>query len=626
MLGAVEVAPVVFGEFFLRTKYTAGDLSLIVPGAQFTTPPIQPRTAEAIAQDLPSAAHTAPVKHKVLRKLLLDLEHPNKAFVEYVCDGLRDGFGIGVAENTEGFHLDNAKSVREWESKVDDWLESERSAGRLLGPFTSATLPHPRVQISPLGTAHKKSYDPDVVKRRVIYNLSAGPDGDHEQSVNGSTYQDPSLAYDTIGDAATVLRRFGREAHLAKTDAEAAFRQVPLHPSAYHRMGVQWRGEIYLDTRVPFGLRMAPFIYTSLSDAVRFVVQTTINRSLGEDQAVVLSLIDDFLIIGRSKEITHRAHTILLETFRDLNLPFVEEKTEGARQAIEFLGAWFSRPTGAGWHVGLPEDKFLDLSRELSTMSRLTNSVRRVKLLSLAGKLGFGHAIMPEMRPRVSEMFLLAHSGGGYNPKHWVHTTKALRDDCRAWLDYMGGNAPTRPIDRPPQVGQTTVMTGDASGALGCGAFTDTEYFMTPWSARLVAGSLEVSSTLQELFCGVLAFLLWSATAHQGNHFEYHTDNANTLHELRRGRSPIRPINSLLIGLCRVCVARGVTIAFVWASREVPEQKCADALSRCDAQGFEQAFEAFRLGVTPQHLHIPDSLVKEVLSWLRWSVEPSAQA
>ena len=354
MLGAVEVAPVVFGEFFLRTKYTAGDLSLVVPGAQFETPPTQPRAAAAVAQDLPSVAHTASVKHKVLRRLLLELEHPNEAFIEYVCDGLRDGFGIGVSENAEGFHLDNAKSVREWEAKVDEWLESERTAGRLLGPFTTETLPHPRVQISPLGTAHKKSYDPDAVKRRVIYNLSAGPDGDHDQSVNGSTYQDPSLAYDTIGDAATVLRRFGHKAHLAKTDAEAAFRQVPLHPSAYHRMGVQWRGEIYLDTRVPFGLRMAPFIYTSVSDAVRFNMQATINRDLGVDQVVVLSLIDDFLIIGRSKTLTQRGHDILLKTFRELNLPFVESKTEGARQAIEFLGAWFSRPSGADWHVAYP--------------------------------------------------------------------------------------------------------------------------------------------------------------------------------------------------------------------------------------------------------------------------------
>ena len=293
-------------------------------------------------------ADRAPIRHAVLRKLLVELAHPNSEFVEYVCEGLRDGFDIGVEENEDGFHLPNLKTVRDWEGHVDKWLASEKLAGRLLGPFTTATLPHPRAQISPLGTAHKRSYDPDVVKRRVIYRLSAGPDRDHARSVNGSTLADPSLQYDTVGDAASVLRRFGTGAYMAKTDAEAAFRQVPVAPSAYHRMGVEWKEEMYLDTRVPFGLRMAPFIYTSVSDAVRFVVQTRINLALGEDQVVVLTLIGDFLVIGRDQQRCAVAHDILLSTFRQLNLPFVMEKTEGPRQAIEFLGIWFSRPTGGG--------------------------------------------------------------------------------------------------------------------------------------------------------------------------------------------------------------------------------------------------------------------------------------
>ena len=563
-------------------------------------------------------ADRAPIRHEVLRKLLVELEHPNSDFVEYVCDGLRDGFDIGVDENEEGFHLPNLKTVTDWEEHVDKWLAAEKQAKRLLGPYTIDTLPHPRAQISPLGTAHKRSYDPDVVKRRAIYHLSAGPDRDHAQSVNGATLADPSLQYDTVGDAAAVLRRFGKRAYMAKTDAEAAFRQVPVAPSAYHRMGVEWRGEMYLDTRVPFGMRKAPFINTSVSDAIRFVIQTRINRALGMDQVVVLTPIDDFLVIGRDRQRCAVAHDILLSTFRQLNLPFVMEKTEGPRQAIEFLGIWFSRPTGDDWHVGLPEDKWLDLVRQLRKMKTVRGKVKKVQLLSVAGKLGFAHSILPLCRPLVSEMFLLAHSGkAGYKPEHWVQVTAALREDCEAWLDQLAARPPTRPIN-DPTVGAKIVATGDASGMLGFGAFTRSEYFFSEWPPCLLSSNPGVSSTLQELFCAVVAFLKWSATASQGQRFEYHTDNDNTLHDLRRGRSSRRAINSLLVGLCRVCMERGVSVAFVWASRNVPEQKCADTLSRCDAQGFEATYAEFQLGVTPRRSNIQASLVEQVLSWLRW--------
>ena len=109
------------------------------------------------------------------------------------------------------------------------WTQS-LTAQRLLGPFQPDHLPHPRAQVSPLGTAHKKCYEVGVVKRRVIYNLSSGPARCHQASVNGGTYTEPSVTYDTIDDAVNVLKRFGPSAHLAKSDAEAALQTAARPP------------------------------------------------------------------------------------------------------------------------------------------------------------------------------------------------------------------------------------------------------------------------------------------------------------------------------------------------------------------------------------------------------------
>ena len=105
-----------------RHRYAVGDLSLVEPGADFIAPPREDRSAAAVAEDLASQAGTAPIRSSIVRKLLELYKHPNLDFVNYVCDGLRSGFDIGVKENIEGFELDNSKTAKEW-------MDGERRTG-----------------------------------------------------------------------------------------------------------------------------------------------------------------------------------------------------------------------------------------------------------------------------------------------------------------------------------------------------------------------------------------------------------------------------------------------------------------------------------------------------------------
>ena len=588
------------------------------PGADFVVPPREDRSAAAVEEDMASQAGTAPISSSLVRKLLVELEHPNPGFIKYVSDGLEEGFYIGTKENSEGFELPNSGSAQEWKEKVDEWLKVELAAGRLLGPFSGSDLPHPRAQISPLGTAHKKCYDVGVIKRRVIYNLSSGPGRDKDKSVNGSTFQEPSVTYDTVEDAANVLRRFGPSAFLAKSDAEAAFRQLPVSPSAYHRLGVRWRDQTYFDTRVPFGLRMAPFIYASFSDAVRFIVQKRANAALGDDQCVVLSLLDDFLIIGRSKRCADVGFKILLNTFREIGLPFVDSKTESPRQRIEFLGVLFFLHHSI-WHMGLPDDKHADLRGKLLeiVLTPRRKNVRKHTLLSVAGSLGFLHPIFPAGRPWCSEMFRLAHAGG-YRALDWQHPTASLRDDCRAWLRVISVAPPSISLNRTVPSLPHLRITGDAAGSEGFGAFCTAGSFWSPWNDDLVSGQPGVSSTLQELFCAVVCVRLWIGRVPRGALVEYWTDNACMVDDLRKGRSSIVPINSLLIHLARICIDLGVFVRFCWASREVPDQQCADCLSRNDQVGFARKYRGSRSEELPPPLSTPFSEVGRVHTSLRW--------
>lgn len=59
---------------------------------------------------------------------------------------------------------------------------------------------------------------------------------------------------------------------MAKFDIEAAYRNIPVHPSDRFLLGMKWWGLYYIDLTLPFGLRSAPFIFNSVADMVEWIL------------------------------------------------------------------------------------------------------------------------------------------------------------------------------------------------------------------------------------------------------------------------------------------------------------------------------------------------------------------
>ena len=77
-----------------------------------------------------------------------------------------------------------------------------------------------------------------------------------------------SLSYVRVDDIVPVIQRLGQGTLLAKLDVQAAYRTVPVHLDDRHLLGMVWKGRIYIDTTLPFGLRSAPKIFNSVADAL----------------------------------------------------------------------------------------------------------------------------------------------------------------------------------------------------------------------------------------------------------------------------------------------------------------------------------------------------------------------
>ena len=68
--------------------------------------------------------------------------------------------------------------------------------------------------------------------------------------------------------ACTFINELGSGTLLSKIDLKDAFRLIPINPSDWNLLGIQWRGKFYVDICLPFGLRSAPYLFNRLSQAI----------------------------------------------------------------------------------------------------------------------------------------------------------------------------------------------------------------------------------------------------------------------------------------------------------------------------------------------------------------------
>ena len=114
----------------------------------------------------------------------------------------------------------------------------------------------------------------------------SGPKG---ASVNDGTEKELcSLKYPSVDAAVKVIRERGPGAQLAKFGVESAYRLIPVHPNDRHLLGMRWRGGLYINTAIPFGLRSAPKIFNAVADAIQWI----------SGVESVIHYLDDYLIIG----------------------------------------------------------------------------------------------------------------------------------------------------------------------------------------------------------------------------------------------------------------------------------------------------------------------------------------
>lgn len=514
-------------------------------------------------------------------KALLE-SHPDERLKCFVLEGLEKGFRIGFQQGH--YHRSsthNLLSCKEHPETVQEYIEKECSLGRLLGPFPPSAIPN--LHVSPFGVIPKKATD----KWRLIVDLSAP----RRASINDGIPQEiASLSYVTIDMIGEKVRSLGKGTMLAKLDVKSAFRIVPVHPADRMLLGMQWNGYWYADAVLPFGLRSAPKLFNVIADAVQFVA-----RSQGIQH--VTHYLDDFIVLGcAGTNQCERDLKVLVSICECLGVPLAGEKLEGPATRLEILGIIVDTEA---MQLSLSERKIAELLTLLREWQDKKVSTKR-DVQSLAGKLQHAAKVVRPGRCFVWHIYGLTSVKGG--PDQPVRFNYRARSDIQWWLafleDWNGVSLYWKPIRDSPDV----EVWSDASGSWGCGALTDSRWFIFQWPEVLQPLSIAHKEAIPIVIAGYLWGQHWS-----GKVIRFSSDNKAVVDVLNN----LYCKDAVLMCYLRCLVFCAASHNFWFTAKHIPGKKnvLADAISRNKVDVF--------LSQAPKKMKkIPDTIPQDLTQLL----------
>lgn len=228
-----------------------------------------------------------------------------------------------------------------------------------------------------MGVIEKKdgTYRPITDCRRPLGNLI--------NNFKTSTCQ--SFRYNSLD---MVGNRLQRGDYMCCTDIMAVYRSISIFPAHRKYQGFKWAlggagASYYIDTRLSFGLKCAPFIFSEISD---FIVQCMSRR--GYDN--VINYLDDYFCWGPTFEECAATQNALIRLLGQLGFHVAWSKCSSPATTCTFLGI---RINSVQMSMSLPEDKVQKLLDELKFFTSRNRATIK-QLQRLCGILSYTSHVM----------------------------------------------------------------------------------------------------------------------------------------------------------------------------------------------------------------------------------------
>lgn len=183
------------------------------------------------------------------------------------------------------------------------------------------------------------------------------------------------FSYNTVDYVASLMCQ---NWYMCTVDISAAYRTVHINPAHWTYQSINWiidgiPTDLH-DTRLCFGLRCAPYIFTQLSN---FIIRCMYHREI----TTIANYLDDFILFGSSFEQCQFFQRVLIRLLCSLGFHISWHKCTSPSQTVRYLGIIFDSNR---LELRLPLDK-LQLLREELLYFRGKRRATRHQLQRLCG-------------------------------------------------------------------------------------------------------------------------------------------------------------------------------------------------------------------------------------------------
>jgi hypothetical protein len=341
-------------------------------------------------------------------------------------------------------------------------------------------------------------------------------------------------------------------------DVDAAFRNIPTHPSARPFLAIMIKDRIHLDHVLNFGASPSPGIFGRVADAA---VQIYLTRGID----ALIKWVDDFVFLrypsrclpDGTYHYTYAAD-LIWNIADELGWPWAPSKFVDFAPAFNYIGFFWDLSAKL---VELPLKKKLKYLERLAPWTQ--KSLHTVKdIETLIGTLNHVCLVVPEGR---SHMVSLYKFRGGFKANHSSEAKHKLSqgagDDTEWWRRRLQEPFVGMKIVRPPSPLDVGVFV-DASTSWGIGLVLDGKWLA--WQLKEGWRSDQREIGWAEMVAVELAIQTLVTGKYQNCHIIVRSDNQGVVGALKAGKSRGTQQNLILREIVKLIQHYDLWVSTLW--------------------------------------------------------------
>jgi len=255
------------------------------------------------------------------------------------------------------------------------------------------------------------------------------PDGSRRPIINlkklNEFIENPHFKMESIKTASLLV---SKNCKMAVIDLKDAYHAIPVHKDFQKYLKFRWQGKLYKYVCIAFGLCLAPFLYTTLNKPIIAYL-----RSNG---VLLVSYLDDTLIIGKDKKECEHSVNLAVSLFRRLGLVVNEEKSVlEPHEMIRFLGFMINSKT---MRLSLPEEKIERVIRKCEEILQIRPSILQIAELVgmlVAASPATKYGMLYTKQLEIEKTEALTGNYGNYSRKMFL--SDLAREDVNWWIENL---------------------------------------------------------------------------------------------------------------------------------------------------------------------------------------------